>query len=56
VATTGGSVVKAINVLREEGLNVNKVLVVVDREEGALTALKDLKIQLIPLIKASELK
>ena len=56
VATTGGSVVKAINALREEGLTVDKVLVVVDREEGAAENLKDLKIDLVPLVKASELK
>lgn len=56
VATTGGSVVKAINALRDEGLTVDKVLVVVDREEGAAENLKDLKIELVPLVKASELK
>ncbi len=56
VATTGGSVVKAINVIREEGLTVDKVVVVVDREEGALENLKDLKVELLPLVKASDLK
>ena len=56
VATTGGSVVKALRVLREEGLNVKKVLVVVDREEGAEVSLKDENIELVPLVKASDLK
>jgi orotate phosphoribosyltransferase len=56
VATTGGSIVKALNALRESGLIVNKVLVVVDREEGALENLKDQNIELIPLVKASDLK
>ena len=56
VATTGGSVVKAIDALRDEGLAVNKVLVVVDREEGAQESLKDYNIELVPLVKASELK
>jgi orotate phosphoribosyltransferase len=56
VATTGGSVVKAINAIREEGLKVNKVLVVVDREEGAEESLKDFDIELLPLVKASDLK
>jgi orotate phosphoribosyltransferase len=56
VATTGGSVVKALVVLREEGLVVDKVVVVVDREEGAQESLKDQDIKLIPLVKASELK
>lgn len=56
VATTGGSVVKAIDVLRGEGLTVDKVIVVVDREEGAKEKLKDYNVELIPLVKASELK
>ena len=56
VATTGGSVVKAINVLREEGLKVNKIVVVVDREEGAGENLKDMQVELLPLVKASDLK
>jgi orotate phosphoribosyltransferase len=56
VATTGGSVVKALDVLREEGLSVEKVLVVVDREEGALDSLKDRNVELIPLVRASDLK
>ena len=56
VATTGGSVVKALNVLREEGLKVDKVIVVVDREEGASESLKDHNIELIPLVRASDLK
>ena len=56
VATTGGSVVKALNVLRSEGLTVEKVLVVVDREEGAEENLRGQNIELIPLVKASDLK
>ena len=56
VATTGGSVVKALDVLRAEGANVDKVIVVVDREEGADETLSDFNIELIPLVKASELK
>ncbi|WP_455392679.1 orotate phosphoribosyltransferase [[Eubacterium] cellulosolvens] len=56
VATTGGSVVKAIDALLGEGLTVDKVLVVVDREEGASENLKDYNIQILPLVKASDLK
>jgi orotate phosphoribosyltransferase len=56
VATTGGSVVKAIDVLRGEGLQVDKVLVVVDREEGAAENLIDHNVELLPLVKASDLK
>lgn len=56
VATTGGSVVKAINAIREAELTVDKVLVVVDREEGALESLKDFNVEMLPLVKASDLK
>ena len=56
VATSGGSVVKAIDVLRGEELTVEKILVVVDREEGAQEKLKDYNVELLPLVKASDLK
>ncbi|PWB50778.1 MAG: orotate phosphoribosyltransferase [Candidatus Methanoperedenaceae archaeon] len=55
VATTGGSVLKAIELLRDEGLLVEHVIVVVDREEGALSALSKARVELIPLAKVSEL-
>ncbi len=55
VATTGGSVLKAIEMLRGEGVVVRHVIVVVDREEGALAALADAGVELIPLVKRSEL-
>lgn len=55
VATTGGSVMKAIGLLRDEGLVVEHVIVVVDREEGALSALSKIGVELIPLVKVSEL-
>ena len=40
VATTGGSAIKAINAVREFGCEVVKVMVIVDREEGAIENLK----------------
>lgn len=55
VATTGGSVLKAIELLRDEGLVVEHVIVVVDREEGALSTLSKMGVELIPLAKVSEL-
>jgi orotate phosphoribosyltransferase len=55
VATTGGSVMKAIEMLRGEGVIVRYVIVVVDREEGALAALSKTGVELIPLVKRSEL-
>ena len=55
VATTGGSVLKAIKLLREEGLLIKNVIVVVDREEGANKALADEGVELTPLLRISEL-
>ena len=53
VTTTGGSVLRAAKVLEREGARVSAVLVVVDREEGALERLKDYVFA--PLITVSEL-
>lgn len=55
VTTTGGSVLKAIKTLKDEGLVIRHVIVVVDREEGASRALADADVELIPLIRISEL-
>lgn len=55
VTTTGGSVLKAIEILKEEGLEVHYVLVVVDREEGASGNLKKIGVELIPLARVSDL-
>jgi orotate phosphoribosyltransferase len=55
VTTTGGSVLKAIQTLKDEGLLIRYVIVVVDREEGASGALADADVELIPLVRISEL-
>jgi len=55
VATTGGSVLKAIRILREEGLIIINVIVVVDREEGARMALADEGVELIPLVRIGDI-
>ena len=55
VTTTGGSSIETIEVLRDAGAKVDEVLVVVDREEGASEALKDIDVELIPLVTASQL-
>lgn len=55
VTTTGGSVLKAIKILKEEGLKVHYVLVVVDREEGASGNLKKIGVELISLARISDL-
>ena len=55
VTTTGGSSIETVEVLRDAGAIVDKVLVVVDREEGAKEALEDIDVELVPLVTASEL-
>ena len=47
VTTTGGSSLKAVNVLRDLGYTVNKVLSIVDRQEGAIDLMKKEGIELI---------
>lgn len=55
VTTTGGSVKKAIHVLRENGLVIRHVITVVDREEGASKAMAQDDVELISLVRISEL-
>ena len=54
VTTTGGSLLKAINAIKENGGNVTRAFVVVDRQEGALSEFEDNGIQLEPLILVDE--
>ena len=55
VTTTGGSVLKAIKILRDEGLTIRHVISVVDREEGADKNLAGAGVDFIPLVKISDL-
>lgn len=55
IATTGQSAVDAVEALRAAGAVVNRVLVVVDREEGAGETLADNDIELDALLTASDL-
>lgn len=55
VATTGGSIVNAIKALKEEKIAVNDAYVIVNRMEGADTALKDLGVTLYSLIDIMEI-
>jgi orotate phosphoribosyltransferase len=55
VTTTGGSVIKAIHALRNEGLVIHRVITIVDREEGASGILASNYVELIPLVRMSEL-
>lgn len=54
VSTTGGSLLKAINAIKENGGNVKRAFVVVDREEGAIEEFAKANIVLEPLISVSE--
>jgi orotate phosphoribosyltransferase len=55
IATTGQSALDAVEALREAGATVNRVLVVVDREEGASDLLADHDVRLESLLTASDL-
>ena len=55
IATTGGSAIDAAEALREAGVEVNRVVVVVDREEGATERLADHDLELDALVTASDL-
>ena len=55
VTTTGGSVSNAINALRREGLYVDTVITVVDRQEGAEEIVSGMGITLISLTTARDI-
>jgi len=55
IATTGGSAIDAAEALREAGAVVDRVLVVVDREEGASERLAEHDLKLDSLVTASDL-
>jgi len=54
VTTTGGSVLKAMEILKKEGAILDKIVTVVDREEGAKGRIAEYGLELIPLVRASE--
>ena len=55
VITTGGSALKAIEAIREEGGEVLGILAVVDREEGGRTALETAGWKVVSLTTATRL-
>jgi orotate phosphoribosyltransferase len=55
VATTGTSALEAVEALREAGAVVDRVLVVVDRQEGAAELLADHGVTLEALVTAADL-
>lgn len=55
IATTGGSIKDAADIIREEKANVEHAIVMVDREEGAVENLRDGEIELHSCLKVSEI-
>ncbi len=54
VTTTGGSVIKAANMVREAGGTVDTVITVLDRQEGAEDALKEAGLALRSVLTAKD--
>ena len=55
VTTSGGSVLEAIGAIRDAGCIIDKVITVVDREDGATENLGEIDVKLVPLVRASDL-
>jgi len=55
VTTSGGSALYGIDILRAAGASASRVVTVVDREQGAEAMLREHDVELIPLVKVSEL-
>ncbi|MFD1685525.1 orotate phosphoribosyltransferase [Halobellus litoreus] len=55
IATTGKSALDAVEALRDAGATVDRVLVVVDRQEGARERLADADVELDALVTAEDL-
>ena len=56
VTTTGGSLLKAIDVIEDNGGHITQAFVIVDREEGAQSAFEEKNIKFNPLLTISEFK
>ena len=54
VVTTGGSSIKAVNQIKEAGYSVQRVITIVDREEGGQEAMDQAGLQLVSLFRLSE--
>ena len=54
VVTTGGSSLKAVHQLREAGFVVNRVITLVDREEGGAAVMAAADLELVSLFRLSE--
>lgn len=56
VTTTGGSLLKAIDVIEDNGGHITQAFVIVDREEGAQSTFEEKNIKFNPLLTISEFK
>lgn len=56
IVTSGGQIILSAKKLRKLGANIQNVLCVIDREEGATKNLTKENLELISLFKMSELK
>ena len=55
VTTTGASAIKAVEVLRNSGYHVNRVVTIVDRQEGAVDAMMEAGLEFRSLVTLEEL-
>ena len=55
VTTTGSSAIKAVEKLREAGYVVDRVVTIIDREEGADALMKETELELCSIFKLSDL-
>ena len=55
VTTSGGSALYGIEILRAAGAQAGRVVTVVDREQGAGKMLKEHGVEIIPLVRVSDL-
>ena len=56
VTTTGGSVMKAVKAVRDQGCTIKKILTIVDREEGATQNLKKEGLELVAVFTMENFK
>lgn len=55
VVSSGGAIADATRMLREDGVEVETAICVIDRETGGLEKMQDIGIALISLLKASDI-
>ncbi len=55
VSTTGSSIKHAVEKLREVGAEVDKAIVFIDREQGAVENLREIGVNLIPIYRVTQI-